>query len=497
MNIQRMTARARLSLTKIAMLAMPHRRTGELLMSFISRRFFSLQLLPLLLIMAGAFLPAAAAPVLMISIDGLKPEYVLEADARGLKLPYLRTLVRDGAYAEGVVGVWPTVTYPSHTTLLTGVSPAEHGIYNNVEFDPERHFSGAWNWYASQIRVPTLWKVAHDAGLRTASVGWPVSVGATDVDDLIPEYWRSADPSHAGNPLDRDLIAALSRPANILREIEPAAGEYMMGNETTIAGDEIKTRYSIEILRRQKPAFMTIHLSSLDDAQHAHGPFSDEANQTLEALDGMVARLADATLKNDPSTVVLIVSDHGFLTLTHAVNLNVLFVQAGLIQVAPNADAGSPTIASWKAIPWSAGGMAAIMLHDANDHQTEQQVRELLIKLAADQNNGIQEILDHDAMKKRGGFPDAAFVVVLKQGYYLAGNGLTGSVVSPIPGRKGSHGFSPEFPEMHSSFFMAGAGIAHHRDLGVIDMRQIASTVAGILNVPMPTAKAAPLHVQP
>jgi predicted AlkP superfamily pyrophosphatase or phosphodiesterase len=466
-------------------------------MRSMSRRFFSLQLLPLLLVIAGLFRPAAAAPVLMISIDGLKPEYVLEADARGLKLPYLRTLVRDGTYADGVVGVWPTVTYPSHTTLLTGVTPAEHGIYNNVEFDPERHFSGAWNWYAPEIRVPTLWKVAHNAGLRTASVGWPVSVGATDVDDLIPEYWRTADPSHAANPLDRELIAALSRPATLLKDIEPAAGEYMMGNDTSIAGDETKTRYSIEILRHQKPSFMTIHLSSLDDAQHAHGPFSDEANHTIEAIDGMVARLAEAALKNDPSAVVLVVSDHGFLTLTHAVNLNVPFVQAGLIQVAPSSDASSSTIAAWKAMPWSAGGMAAIMLHDADDRQTEQQVRELLTKLAADENNGIQEILDRDAMKKRGGFPDAAFVVVLKQGYYLAGAGLTGNVVSPIPGRRGSHGFSPEFPEMRASFFMVGAGIAHHRDLGVIDMRQIAPTVAGILNVPMPTAKAAPLHIQP
>ncbi len=466
-------------------------------MRSMSRRFFSLQFLPLLLMTAGAFRLAGAAPVLMISIDGLKPEYVLEADARGMKLPYLRSLVRDGAYAKGVVGVWPTMTYPSHTTLLTGVAPAEHGIYNNVEFDPERHFSAAWNWYAPEIRVPTLWKVAHDAGLRTASVGWPVSAGATDVDDLIPEYWRSADPSHAVNPLDRELIAALSRPAALLKQIEPAAGVYMMGNDTSIGGDETKTRYSIEILRSQRPSLMTIHLSSLDETQHAHGPFSEEANQTLEAIDGMVARLADAALKIDPSTVVLIVSDHGFLTLTHAVNLNVPFAQAGLIQAAPNSDANSPTIVSWKAMPWAAGGMAAIMLHDAGDRQTEQQVRELLAKLAADENNGIQEILDRDAMKKRGGFPDAAFVVVLKQGYYLVGAGLTGSMVAPIPGRRGSHGFSPEFPEMRASFFMVGAGIAHHRDLGVIDMRQVAPTVASILNVPMPTAKATPLHVQP
>src|ERR1700722_12052619 len=133
---------------------------------------------------------AHAAPVLMISIDGLKPEYITQADAHGMKIPYLRTLIANGTYAEGVVGIWPTITYPSHTTLLTGVWPAEHGILNNQEFDPLQKFGGAWNWYATGIRVPTLWQAAHKAGLRTASVGWPVSVGATDVDVLIPEYWR-------------------------------------------------------------------------------------------------------------------------------------------------------------------------------------------------------------------------------------------------------------------------------------------------------------------
>jgi predicted AlkP superfamily pyrophosphatase or phosphodiesterase len=454
-----------------------------------------LRCLPLLLLLATQR-SALAAPVLMISIDGLKPEYVTEADARGMHIPYLRTLVRDGAYAEGVIGVWPTVTYPSHTTLLTGVSPAEHGIYNNQEFDPGRNFSGAWYWYAPEIRVPTLWQVAHHAGLRTASVGWPVSVGATDVDWLIPEFWRSAGQSGAMNPSDRDLMAALSRPDTLLKQLQPSLGPYMMGNDTSIDGDEVKTRYSVEILRQQKPAFMTIHLSSLDNAQHEYGPFSAEANRDLEALDGMVARLAAAALSNDSSTVVVVVSDHGFAPLTHSVNLYIPFLEAGMIQPLVNSRTKAFTVGSWKAQPWLGGGMAAIMLHDANDHQTEQKVDELLKKLAADENNGIAAVLDRDAIKARGGFPDASFLVVLNSGY-TTGSGTSGDLVNALPDEKGGHGFSPEFPEMHASFFAAGVGIAHHRDLGIIDMRQIAPTVAKILNLQMPSAKATPLHVQP
>ncbi len=465
-------------------------------MKQIVRRIFCLQWLYVLTLLLAMEPSGMAAPVLMISIDGLKPEYVTGADARGLKIPYLRSLVRDGAYAEGVVGVWPTVTYPSHTTLLTGVTPAQHGIYNNREFDPEQHFAGAWNWYAAQIRVPTLWQVAHHAGLRTASVGWPVSVGAEDVDWLIPEYWRAAGSEGASNPLDRQMIAALSRPETLLSQLEPVAGPYMMGNDTTIGGDEAKTRYSVEILRRQKPQFMTIHLSSLDETEHEHGPFSAEAGRDLEAIDGMVSRLADAARAADPSTVVAIVSDHGFTTLTHTVNLYIPFLQAGLIQVTINPETNAVAVGSWKAQPWLAGGMAAIQLHDADDHQTEQQVRALLEKLAADPNNGIAAILDHDTIKARGGFPDAAFLVILKLGY-TTGAATSGNLINATPSEKGGHGFSPEFPEMRASFFISGAGIAHHRDLGVIDMRQIAPTVAKILNVSLPDAKSAPLSVQP
>ena len=438
---------------------------------------------------------AHAAPVLMISIDGLKPEYITQTDAHGMKIPYLRTMMRDGTYAEGVVGVWPTITYPSHTTLLTGVWPAEHGIYCNQEFDPLQQYGGAWNWYAAGIRVPTLWQAAHKAGLRTASVGWPVSVGATDVDLLIPEFWLGKNVSGSSNPEDKLLMAALARPDTLIRTLQPAAGPYMNGNDTSIGGDEVKTRYALEILRRYKPAFMTLHLSSLDDAQHAHGIFSPEADSTLEAIDGMVARLARQEFAISPNAVLVVASDHGFMNITHYVNLVIPFLQAGLIQGSIDPATRTPIVSSWKAEPWMAGGVAAIMLYDANDAATEQQVKSLLDKLAADPANGIAEILDREATAKRGAFPDAAFLVVLKPGYYT-GSGLSGSLVTPVPGTQGSHGFSPEVPEMRASFFAVGAGIAHHRDLGVVDMRQIAPTVARILRVPLPSAKAALLHVQ-
>ncbi len=80
-------------------------------------------------------------------------------------------------WADGVVGVLPTVTYPSHTTLITGVEPSVHGIYDNRIFDPEDKSEGAWFWYARGIKVPTLPMAARARGLRAAAVTWPVTIG--------------------------------------------------------------------------------------------------------------------------------------------------------------------------------------------------------------------------------------------------------------------------------------------------------------------------------
>jgi predicted AlkP superfamily pyrophosphatase or phosphodiesterase len=460
------------------------------------------QLLAALLLIAFAlFAPAALAasqPVLMISIDGLKPEYVTHADEHGLKIPTLRRFLTEGTYAEGVTGVMPTVTYPSHTTLITGVPPAVHGIFNNQTFDPERKYAGAWYWYAQDIRVPTLWDAARARGMVTASVSWPVSVDAKGVEYLIPEYWRTASPAGAVNPDDRKLMAALSRPVGMLADMETRIGPYMMGNDTTVDGDAIRTRFSLEILKTKKPGFMTIHLSSLDEAEHISGPFSDEADKTLEAIDGMVAQLIAAAQANNPNTVVAIVSDHGFAPISKSVNLAIPFLEAGLVKIGkPSGLAGmmggTIAVTEWQAEPWMAGGMAAIMLHDPSDDQVKKQVKAILDKLAGEPANGIARILTADEIRKYGGFPNAAFVIALKPGY-VTGAGLGGALVTDTLG-KGTHGYLTDFPEMRASFFILGSGIAQGKDLGVVDMRRIAPTIAGVLGASLPTAKEPPLPV--
>src|SRR5689334_18756368 len=247
------------------------------------RRALSFGLLLGLALCLSASAQRNTATVVLISIDGLKPDYVLEADKHGLKLPNLRRFVGEGAYATAVTGVTPTVTYPSHVTLVTGVSPAKHGIFANTPFDPFGKNQGGWYWYAEDIRVPTLWDACAEAGLKTASVDWPVSVGAK-IDYNIVQMWRAATPD------DRKLIRALSSPG-LLTEAEKAIGNYPEGYDYTVEADKRRAAFNVYLLEKKRPHFLTTYFGGLDEVEHEHGPYSREAMAALEEIDALVGQV--------------------------------------------------------------------------------------------------------------------------------------------------------------------------------------------------------------
>jgi predicted AlkP superfamily pyrophosphatase or phosphodiesterase len=442
----------------------------------------------LVLLFVFSSIPAWARTLVVISIDGMKPGYVTEAAKHGIRLPNLERFMKQGTYADGVVGVAPTVTYPSHTTLMTGVWPAEHGILSNTTFDPLRKNLGGWYWYASAIRVPTLWEVAGNKGIVVASIAWPVSVDAKGVTYLIPEYWRTYTAD------DGPLVDALSRPAGWLAELEKKLGPYEERSPGALVSDQIRTRYSVEILRTKKLGFMTIHLAALDHAEHETGPFSSHSNETLEALDGLIGQIEAAALANDPDAIIAVVSDHGFARTDYRINLLLPFIEDGLLKVKPATATKEATVDSWDATLWPAGGSAAVMLREPDNAELKLKVQALLEKMKDDPKYGIARIVAQEELKKLGAFPDATFLIEMKSDFQ-PGFALAGKLVDDIPST-GMHGYLPDNPELRASFFIHGKGIAAGRDVGLIDMRQIAPTFAGLLGVELPSAKEKAINVQ-
>jgi predicted AlkP superfamily pyrophosphatase or phosphodiesterase len=431
----------------------------------------------------GTSPPKPAKPlVLLISIDGMRPDAVLDAARHGLKVPNLRAFVADGAYATGVRGVLPTLTYPSHMTLMTGTSPAKHGIYANTTFDPFGRNEHGWYWYAEDARVATLWTAAAAAHLRTANVYWPTSVGAPITFNL-PQIWRT------GTDDDLKLQRALSTPG-LERELSSALGRYPGGMDENVTDDELRARFAQRLLETKRPDFITVYLTGLDTEEHKSGPFSASSNDVLERLDALVGTLRTAAEHIAPRrTTVCVVSDHGFVAVEHDVNLYAAFRAAGLMTVDE-----ANKVSSWKAMPWLAGGSAAVLLADPGDGAVQAEVAALLDRLAHDPGNGIERILAHDEIVRDGGFPDAAFLVSFKNGYEV-GSAMSGPLVSG-PSNLGMHGYVPDRLELRSSFFIVGPHVAAGRSLGEIDMRRIAPTLAGIMGFSLRDADLSRLSLE-
>jgi predicted AlkP superfamily pyrophosphatase or phosphodiesterase len=202
-----------------------------------SIKFFTLLLVLVLGFSTPSFLNAQESRptqhVVLISIDGLRPDFYLEEK---WPAPNLQEMAKSGARALGVTGVFPSVTYPSHTTIITGRTPLHHGIYYNAPFEATGQ-TGRWYWESELIKVPTLWDAVKAAGLKSASFIWPVSVHAP-IDYNFPEFWSLEEGFGRIEPMREK-----ETPKGLLAEIElNVLGKL---NERTFNGDYLNRIYCL------------------------------------------------------------------------------------------------------------------------------------------------------------------------------------------------------------------------------------------------------------
>jgi len=416
----------------------------------------------------------SGASVLLISIDGLQPRDLVATGESTPRIPELRRLVAEGAHAEGVRGVVPSLTFPAHTTLVTGVDPARHGITHNKPFDPLGRNADGWFFYAEDIQVPTLWDAARIAGLTTASVEWPVSVGA-DITWNIAQYGRPDDRRRADHA---KVIRALSSRGVVVEAEHALGGTYPSGALGSIEEDERRAAFSAYLLEKKHPRLHLAYFSALDEARHRGGPDGRAVRDVLEKLDVLVGRLRRAAERSGP-TVVAVVSDHGFTTTRRELDLNEALRAQGLLQLDANGG-----IRGFRAIAWGLGGSAAVVLRDPHDEQARRQVRSLLSDLAAGKDAPVESF--SEASDVRGGSPAPVFRVFLALDTRMvdARSGFWTRACEPI----GDHGHDPRHPEMDAAFVIAGPGVPRGATLGRVEMRDVAPTLASLLGLEMLTA---------
>jgi predicted AlkP superfamily pyrophosphatase or phosphodiesterase len=438
------------------------------------------------------FAPASAAEpqkdrcVVLVSIDGLAGFYFDDPRA---DLPTLRQLAKEGVRAEGLVCSFPTVTWPNHTTLVTGTPPGKHGVIGNNYLDRE---SGAKVPFIPDplfdkdqiVKSPTVYDAAHQAGLVTAGIVWPATRNAKTLDWTVPDmFGDEAWPQFGTRPWLAEL-----RAAGI-----PVDRHGVWTGETGggVPRDWLYTRMARHLFEHHPPNLLLIHLVEVDHVQHRRGPRSDDAYWSISYADDRLRDLVEAARKSPfgERTTFVIASDHGFFPIEQDIRPNVLLRQMGLLNVEDG------KLGDKQAYAVSQGG--GCMVYILDQERKPGIARELAESLA--QMEGVEAVFSPDRFGEIGqSTPDQDpkapdLWLAAKSGYSFSDDHAAESPVGRRAEPAGTHGYLPHHADMLGTLVISGYGVNAGTTLGRVSNLDVAPTIAALLGVSLSTAEGKPL----
>jgi predicted AlkP superfamily pyrophosphatase or phosphodiesterase len=405
--------------------------------------------------------------LILISIDGLRPDFYLKHPLKNL-----REMMKDGSYALKVIGVFPSVTYPSHATIATGVYPARHGICFNTRFEPGRR--GLWFWEEDSIKALTVWQAAERKGLRTALIYWPSTIGAS-VDWVIPQRWATSRQESTLQLLKDHSTEGL------LEEIAKRDGYPEEEDLKDKAKADLWVTQAAEfIIQRYRPHLILIHLLQLDQIQHLKGPDAVEIRESLINVDTLIGRLRGAIDRAGirETTTFLIVGDHGFISVEYKIAPNVLLRRAGFIEY------NGGRISSWDALAHCSGAFSAIYINPKRDRKgLRTSLVELFEQNALRDGRRIYTVLKRAQLDELRTVPRAFIGLEASPGFSMSSSSK-GLFIQPTK-IKANHGHLPTRPQMWTGFIAYGNRIRKGVILSKIRLVDIAPTISSILGLRM------------
>ncbi len=423
----------------------------------------------------------------VLSMDAMVHEDV----AYLLHKPNFSRLMAQRAEVERVRTIYPSITYPAHTSILTGCRPGRHGVISNTSFKTVNDGIDHWHLYAGAVRAENLFAAAKRAGCTTAAVYWPVTGLDPHIDWLINEYFFP-DPDEPV-PEGFARFGASEDTLDVIREnmdrypLCHAKSEPLKLSSTF---DNFINSCACSLIRRFQPDLLMVHNCFMDSARHRYGVFHEETMACLDQMDlwlgELMEAMADAGVYDQTNFVIL--SDHGQLNFARRIKLNVLLARGGYIDVLLDG-----SVRGWLAFAQSNGMSGTIYLRDPHDRRLWQEVYSYLRQLAADGVWGFQDVFTAEEVRQRYGTYGSFSFMVESDGYTAFGDGWTEPLLSPIDfsdyrlGRA-AHGYQPE--KGPQPVFL-GRGPAF-RPGAILPSAQIideAPTLAAILGQEMPQAE--------
>ena len=403
-----------------------------------------------------------AKHVVLISVDGLQPAFYL--DDRW-PAPAIQQLYREGAHAVAVRTVFPALTYPGHTTLVTGALPARHGITHNKHFEPVA--DPPWVKDASLIKVPALWDAVRAAGGTTGAVLWPVTDGAA-IDWNLPDIW----PGGEGN-----LVEALrghDRPHGFLEELEREATGRLSPenfNNKWLSHDLRVALLAEYLFEKYRPTLLLVHTQTSNQVPQEPDWRNPRRMRSVAASDQIVSIILEVIerTKTWDNTAVIVTGDHGNTEVHTQIRPNVWLIEAGLR--GPRLEDGH-----WRATFHALGGSAFLRVQENADADA---VRHVLERLPAAKRQ-LFRIIERDELEELGADPEAPFALAASPGFVIDDR-ADGPDMQPNPGM--SHGHHPDLADMNTGFVAKGAGIRAGASAPLLPLTAIAPLVARLLGL--------------
>ena len=431
--------------------------------------------------------PQSDRCVILVTIDGFANFYL---DDPLSDVPVMRKLAAEGARAEeGVVAAFPTVTWPTHTTLATGASPARHGVVGNNYFDRSTAknvpliLDRIYN-KDQTVQAPTIYDAAHQAGLKTAAVCWPASREAKSLDWTVPDMFEADAWPKYGTQSWLDELRKVGWPVD-------KQNAWCSVNEGGVRRDWLYTRMARHVLQNHSPNLILLHLVEPDHVEHAHGPRSDEAYWVASYSDDRIRDLVEAIQASPMAgkTTLFVLSDHGFFPVTSEIRPNVVLRNLGLIE-------GTGATEKRTAYCMAEGGACGVYIIDPSKRDAiSKQLKTELAKI-----EGVQRVFDSSEFAQIGQptpqqNPRAADLWLAAESGYAFSESSAGTAVTIKKDKvTGTHGYLPDQPDMRSLCIVSGPGLTPGTKLGKIRAIDVAPTVAAILGIDFPSAEGKPIE---
>ena len=389
--------------------------------------------------------------LIVISFDAVSSDDIDKLE----KLDNFKYLMDNGSVIKNVESVYPTLTYPAHATIMTGMYPKNHGIINNT-LNKFSDINPDWYWYRKYVKTKTLYDLASEKGLTTAALLWPVA-GRSSINYNLAEIF-------APKPWQNQLVmSALAGSLKYQLDLNKRFGHLRNGLSQPALDNFVheSVKYTID---KYKPNLLLIHYTDVDTNRHYHGYNSKEANDALlrhdKRLGEIIKALKDANIFEESTIVAL--GDHSALDGDYMIRLNSLFRENGLLKVNKKG-----IITSYKAVAKNCDGSSYVYLKDKNDTDTYKKVKELLENLKNSDKSPIDFILNSKEAEDEGADPNCSFMVEGNLNYYFVDETLgkviekvKESEVGKVPHRtKATHGYHPKKPNYNTFFMAFGKGI--------------------------------------